>query len=171
MVIEDAALLNRPVTQVTPAALFSRRLQVHQRALDSSDLSFVARLEGALTIAPELFDGDADEMSDGWEMEHFGSTEAGLPGLDSDSDGASNLNEFIAGTQPTNGASLFRIEQVNSTGLSWTAIPGRFYAVERTSDLSMPFTPIASGLTVGSYSFGAPANGAENYYRIRVIRE
>jgi len=26
MVIEDAALLNRPVTQVTPAALFSRRL-------------------------------------------------------------------------------------------------------------------------------------------------
>jgi len=31
MVIEDAALLNRPVTQVTPAALFSRRLQAARR--------------------------------------------------------------------------------------------------------------------------------------------
>jgi len=32
MVNEAAALLNRPVTQVTPAALSSRRLQLQHRA-------------------------------------------------------------------------------------------------------------------------------------------
>jgi len=146
-------------------------VEVHQRALDSSDLSFAARLEGILAVEPALLDGDADGLLDGWEIEHFGSTEAGLPGVDSDGDGALNLDEAIAGTNPTNAASIFRIEQVTTTGLSWTAVPGRIYSVERTGDLREPFTQIASGLTVGSYPFNAPTNGAAYYYRIGVIRE
>jgi hypothetical protein len=145
-------------------------VEVHQRALDSSDLSFAARLEGILTIEPALLDGDADGLLDGWEIEHFGSTEAGLPGMDSDGDGALNLDEAIAGTNPTNAASFFRIEQVSATGLFWTAVPGRIYSVERTGDLRAPFTQIASGITVGSYTFNAPTNGSANYYRIHVAR-
>ena len=108
-------------------------------------------------------------MLDGWEIDNFGSTEAGLPGVDTDGDGANNMAEFIAGTQPTNAASCFRIEQVSPTGLSWTAVPGRTYSVERTGDLRQPFSPIATGLTVGSYTFNATTNGSANYYRIRVI--
>jgi len=146
-------------------------VELHQWALDSSDLSFAARLEGTLTVSPGLADGDADGMADGWETENFGSTEAGLPGLDSDGDGVPNLDEFVAGTQPTNAASFFRIEQVNAAGLFWTAVPGRIYAVERTSDLRQPFSPIATGLTVGSYLFNAPTNGTAYCYRIRVTRE
>jgi hypothetical protein len=128
-------------------------------------------LEGFLTVSPALLDGDADGMLDGWETENFGSTEAGLPGVDSDGDGVLNLDESIAGTQPTNAASFFRIEQVSATGLSWAAVPGRNYSVEQTGDLLQPFSQIATGLTVGSYSFNAPTNGAANFYRIRVIRE
>jgi hypothetical protein len=146
-------------------------VEVHQRTLDSSDLSFAARLEGIQTINLALLDGDADGMLDGWEIENFGSTEAGLPGVDSDGDGALNVDESIAGTQPTNAASFFRVEQVTATGLFWMAVPGRKYAVERTSDLRQPFSQVASGLTVGSYLFNAPTNGPENYYRIRVTRE
>jgi|GEM_PF-2323220 len=146
-------------------------VEVHQRTLDSSDLSFAARVEGILTVALELVDGDADGMPDGWEVDNFGSTEAGLPAVDSDSDGVSNIDEFLAGTQPTNAASFFRIEQVNVTGLSWTAVPGRIYSVERTGDLRQPFNQIASGLTVGSYEFNAETNGSAYYYRIRVARE
>lgn len=145
-------------------------VEVHQRALDSSDLSFAARLEGTLTVDPALLDGDADGLLDGWEIVHFDSTEAGLPGADSDGDGALNLDEAIAGTNPTNAASIFRIEQVTSAGLFWTAVSGRNYSVERTSDLRLPFTQIASGLTVGSYVFTTPTNGPANYYRIRVTR-
>jgi len=146
-------------------------VELHQRALDSSDLSFAARLEGILSVLPALLDGDADGMLDGWEIDNFGSTEAGLPGLDSDGDGVLNLDESIAGTQATNAASFFRIEQVSATGLAWTAVPGRTYSVERTGDLRQPFSQIATGLTVGSYQFNAPTNGTAYCYRIRVTRE
>ncbi len=146
-------------------------VEVHQKTLNSKDLSFAARLGGFLTVDATLLDGDADGMLDGWEMDNFGSTEAGLPGVDSDGDGVLNVDEFIAGTQPTNAASVFRIERVSSTGLSWTAVPGRSYSVERTGDLRQPFYQIASGLTVGSYTFDAPTNSAPNYYRIRVVRQ
>ena len=160
---------------LSPSALVTgtnvMAVEIHQRELDSSDLSFAARLEGFLTVSPALLDGDADGMLDGWEIDNFGSTEAGLPGVDSDGDGALNIDESIAGTQPTNAASFFRIEQVSATGLSWTAVAGRIYSVERTGDLLQPFSQIATGLTVGSFSFNALTNVAPNYYRIRVIRQ
>jgi hypothetical protein len=160
---------------LSPSALVTgtnvMAVEVHQAALNSSDLSFAARLEGFLTVSSALLDGDADGMPDGWEMDYFGSTEAGSPGVDSDGDGFLNRDEFVAGTQPTNAASFFRIGQVNSTGLFWTPVPGRIYSVEGTSDLRQPFSQIASGLTVGSYSFNAPTNGVANYYRIRVTQE
>ncbi len=146
-------------------------VEVHQRELNSSDLSFAARLEGFLTVAPAFLDGDADGMLDGWERDNFGLTEAGLPGVDSDGDGALNIDESIAGTQPTNAASFFRIEQVSPTGLFWIAVAGRIYSVERTGDLLQPFSQIATGLTVGSCSFNALTNVAPNYYRLRVVRE
>jgi hypothetical protein len=146
-------------------------VEVHQRALDSPDLSFAARLEGFLTVLPALLDGDADGMPDGWEIDKFGSTEAGVPSVDSDYDGASNMAEWIAGTQPTNAASFFRIEQVSPTGLFWTAVPGRVYSVEQASGLHQPFSQIAFGLKIGHYTVSAPTNGAAVYYRIRVARE
>lgn len=91
--------------------------------------------------------------------------------MDSDGDGVLNVDEFIAGTQPTNAAFVFRIERVNSTGLFWTAVPGRSYSAERTGDLRQPFSPIASGLKVDSNAAGAPTNGAAFYCRVRVIRD
>jgi hypothetical protein len=160
---------------LSPSALMTgtnvMAVEVHQKTLDSSDVSFAARLEGFLTVAPTLLDGDADGMPDGWEVDNFGSTEAGLPGVDSDGDGVLNVDEAVAGTQPTNAASFFRIEHVSATGLSWTAVPGRVYSVERTGDPRQPFSPIASGLTVGSYTFDEPTSSSPNFYRIRVVRQ
>jgi hypothetical protein len=110
-------------------------------------------------------------MPDGWEVDHFGSTEAGLPGIDSDGDGVLNAAESIAGTVPTDNTSFFRISQVSAVDLLWTAVPGRTYSVERTGDLRQPFSQVASGLTEGSYTYDAPTNAPANYYRIRVEME
>ncbi|MCU0857380.1 MAG: hypothetical protein MUC65_03130, partial [Pontiellaceae bacterium] len=102
----------------------------------------------------------------------FGSTENGLPDVDSDGDGQSNLAEYIAGMQPTNAASYFTIDRINAPGIEWTALTGRVYSVDWTSNLlSAPFVEIASGLTQGTFSGGAETNGIKGYYRIRVQLE
>jgi hypothetical protein len=46
-------------------------------------------------------DSDGDGMSDSFELLHFGSTTAGNPSSDTDSDGRPNLREFLDGTDPT----------------------------------------------------------------------
>jgi hypothetical protein len=110
-------------------------------------------------------------MPDGWEVDHFGSTEAGVPGIDSDGDGVLNVDESIAGTLPGDDTSFLRIEQVDGSGIYWSAVPGRNYSVDWTDDLQRPFVEIISGLTVGGYTFNTQPNTAANYYRIRVELE
>lgn len=45
-------------------------------------------------------DTDGDGLPDWWELAWFGSATAGVAGIDSDGDGASNLAEWLAGTSP-----------------------------------------------------------------------
>jgi hypothetical protein len=44
-------------------------------------------------------DSDVDGLPDAWEMEYFGDLNQG-PEMDFDGDGASNLEEFVGGTNP-----------------------------------------------------------------------
>lgn len=45
-------------------------------------------------------DDDGDGLPDAWEFENFGNLSQG-PEMDFDGDEASNLSEFLAGTDPT----------------------------------------------------------------------
>ncbi|HSR87378.1 MAG TPA: hypothetical protein VLL07_00370, partial [Pontiella sp.] len=119
--------------------------------------------------APSVTDTDGDQMPDSWEMMHFGSLEQVQP--DWDFDGFSNLEEYIADTDPTDPASVFLIEDMNVPTLYWTAVPGRAYSVYWTDNLQLPFIRIASGLTSGSYTDSLNASGKANYYRIEVEME
>ncbi len=52
-----------------------------------------------------------------WQVQYFGSTtNPAAANADPDGDGMSNLQEFLAGTDPTNGASAFRITSVVRAG-------------------------------------------------------
>lgn len=58
---------------------------------------------------------------------------------DSDGDGASNFSEYLARTDPTNGASVFSTGfefHVGSVRLRWKTYPGRQYFIEKSADLS-----------------------------------
>jgi hypothetical protein len=86
---------------------------------------------GVVYTADFHADSDGDGMPDWWEEEHFdhGAADAGF---DSDSDGLSNLQEFLAGTVPTNAASVLSILSTAcdvEVTLSWASIPGRTYRV------------------------------------------
>ena len=118
---------------------------------------------------PSATDTDGDQMPDAWEMTHFGTLEQTVP--DWDQDGFTDLEEYIADTDPTDPASVFVIEDMIVPTLYWTAVPDRSYSVYWTDDLSQPFLRIAFGLTTGSYTDTLNTVGNANYYRIQVEME
>jgi hypothetical protein len=88
-------------------------------------------------------DRDADRMPDWWENMYSTPTDPGVPGLDpgtndadldNDGDGMSNYKEFISGTDPTSGDSVFRItditmNDVNTASVKWNCTAGKRYFV------------------------------------------
>lgn len=114
-----------------------------------------------VTLTPvQIHLGHGDFRNDGvanaWRHEHFGSVQ-GPPGdEDADGDALSNWAEYVADTDPTNEASFFTAggRGVGAGGfvLDWSAVPGRHYAVHRTTNMLESFVPLATNLTVGVYT-------------------
>ena len=91
-------------------------------------------------------DVDADGLSAGLELWHFGSVTQTVGSADFDSDRMSNADEIAAGTDPTNSASAL-IQQTPAADaetlvLSWPGATGRSYAVQSTADLANGFTNV-----------------------------
>ncbi len=79
-------------------------------------------------------DSDGDGLSDDWEQRYgFNGGSASDRNLDPDNDGMTNWEEYQAGTNPTDGNSLLRIEGINGTDyrtLSFDAVASRSYTIE-----------------------------------------
>ncbi len=95
-------------------------------------------------------DADADTLPDTWEVRCFGATNApgGGPNDDPDADGATNGQEFLAGTDPLDAGSSLRIVSVQLLGpdilLQFATVAGKRYQVEGTDDLTRPsWSPVA----------------------------
>jgi hypothetical protein len=94
----------------------------------------------------------------------------------------SNLQEYLAGTDPTNSASAFRIVGITPLDddimLTWTTVGGKKYAVQfvdgsYTNDF-IEFEPIIIAPGTGESTFsvidpGAATNAASRFYRIRLV--
>jgi PKD repeat protein len=121
-----------------------------------------------------------------WQVQYFGSTDnpAAAAGVDADGDGQNNLAEFLAGTDPTNGASAFRITSITRQGtnmlVSWTMGAGKTNALQVTSGASggsyatngfVDLLVITN--TVGTVTNGVDVGGATSpgtrYYRVRLV--
>lgn len=134
------------------------------------------RVEDAFTA---MVDSDGDGIPDWWMLQYFGhpTGQAGDHSRaqdDFDGDGMSNLQEFLAGTDPTNPNSVFRIQvsfvsATNGVQVSWPASASRNYRVQFKDDLSNPVWLDAAGpisVTAGQGFFGAPADQVSRYYRV-----
>lgn len=88
-------------------------------------------------------DKDNDGMDNAYELEHFGSVTGGDPAVDSDGDGRSNLEEFLALTDPNNGADSFKAEMVSDGGfrIRVQTHPGRVYQLNASGTLAT-FDPV-----------------------------
>lgn len=165
-----------------PGESFDQRIQ---RIV--SNVNVVSGLQGQVRSGGRLdlertVDSDGNGLPDWWEQMHFGQLTGTDPSADPDHDGANNLAEWLAGTDPLNAASAFRILSAQPVGddvrVSWTTVGGHRYVLQlatRIGDsLTTNFLDVSPVIAVAGTNEGATnylhAGGATNfasYYRVR----
>jgi hypothetical protein len=122
-------------------------------------------------------DSDQDGMADDWELAYFGTLARNGSG-DFDGDGQTDLQEFTAGTDPTNLGSILRVLTLTSsngeTRLFWSSIPGKTYRVEFTTDLTDPqWSSLSAAVTATGSTASAtdiPSSTAfKRFYRVMLV--
>jgi hypothetical protein len=122
-----------------------------------------------------LTDSNTNGIADSWEQTYFGTVAPSHPGnMDTDHDGMTDLGEFLAGTIPTNAASLLSMATPVSqnTGVvrfDWETVPGRAYRMMRSADL-ISWTPVTDWYRANGpvYSFTTNVTTGTYFYRVEV---
>ncbi|HWB03129.1 MAG TPA: hypothetical protein VG796_08910 [Verrucomicrobiales bacterium] len=86
-------------------------------------------------------DADSDGLPDAWEIANgFDKDDPADASSDADSDSASNLQEYIAGTDPRSAASLLKavgsVQGDGSVKITFDAVAGKSYRVEASESLT-----------------------------------
>ena len=97
---------------------------------------------------------------------------------DSDSDGAPNWMEVLAGTNPYDATSFLRITDLvsgNPVELVWSSVAGKTYQVWATTNLAEAMAPIPEAVVTAdpanavSHWFDAAPGATNRYYRVQVL--
>lgn len=124
-------------------------------------------------------DSDADQLNDAWEQQYFsGLSRTGTD--DFDNDGMSDLDEYRAGTDPTDAQSKLKTTLVQEGGghysVEWPTVPGKRYLLQYKDDLNSPawtnaFDPFIASSTQSSF-YDESSNGvSKRYYRLLIVPE
>ncbi|MBN1673068.1 MAG: hypothetical protein JXR37_18625, partial [Kiritimatiellae bacterium] len=154
------------------------------------DVDGAALLHVEFTAMPG--DNDADGVGDAWEQALFGSTSSAdsAPDADPDGDGYSNLEEFVAGTNPNSDTQYFDVglrltadkklivsfETVALGGTGYEGFSARHYGLEQTDDFNNPAWTAVPGYedivgTGQTVSFANTAPQDSQSYRAKVWLE
>ena len=120
------------------------------------------------------FDGAPFQL---WQLNSFGCILCPQAAVDADpdGDGQDNMTEYLAGTDPTNAASTFRVINIENTGdtvtLAWPTAPGRTNIVEAAAEAAGGYSNVSPDIfTTGtSTNFSLTTNAPNLYYRIKIL--
>jgi hypothetical protein len=131
-----------------------------------------------LVLSPQALpglDSDGDGLLNGWEQQHFGNPLSGIATADDDLDGANNLQEQAAGTDPNQASSVFKFTDIQVAGgnvtLRWIGGESARQIVQQATSLegawtsiftNPPPTAITNSLTLSN------AISAPRFYRIQI---
>jgi Tol biopolymer transport system component len=168
--------LSQPAFSLNGSSL---AFQSWDSGLVNGDLNRAADVfAGDLSSWPAL-DSDADGIPDWWMIEYFGHPTGQAADLsraqdDADGDGVNNLQEFLAGTIPTNPNSLLALSIAadatrTNLFLGWNAVSGKSYQVLSATNLSNPVWqvfPASIGVNGSQRYFNVQATNSQRYFRV-----
>jgi hypothetical protein len=124
-------------------------------------------------------DTDGDGIPDWYEVRYTGSATGLVAHVDGDGDGPDHYAEWIANTDPTNGASFFHVSEAGRTPsgdpiLQWTSVYTRVYNVGWSNRLDAGLAPLATNLAatppVNTYTDTTHAVESTGFYGVEVQR-
>jgi hypothetical protein len=137
----------------------------------------------AAFIAVHWIDDDRDGLPRWWEVANGLSDANPLDGTgDRDGDGFSDAAEFLAGTNPRNGADFLRVGSFHATSVapdgttrqvsfSWASVAGAVYDIQRSFSLSGGWETVATDVTatppLNSYVDRLSQDQPRAFYRLR----
>ena len=145
----------------------------------ATDLDGRSRVVGAtVDLGAYEYPGPITNLFVGWLGQHGLATNATSDSADPDGDGANNWQEWVAGTDPTNGLSVLRLPPLaggrTAVKISWWSMTNRTYGVERSTNLGArpAFQALAGNIPgqPGTTTFtdsNAPSTGPI-YYRVAI---
>ncbi|HTI72948.1 MAG TPA: hypothetical protein VMF06_23445, partial [Candidatus Limnocylindria bacterium] len=124
-----------------------------------------------------ITDADTDRLPDEWERLHFGDLAQPSTG-DPDHDGATNYEEYLAGTDPLDPNSILRLNLMNSADgnaeLIWNGVEGIHYQVQIASSLqSNLWSDLGISLGGSQETVRVPISppvGGSIFYRLLIVR-
>ena len=127
-----------------------------------------------VTVVRDL-DTDTDGLPDDWEQFYFNNLTNSASG-DFDGDTASNQSEYLADTNPTDAASVFRINtfqhNVTRSELHWPNLPSRRFELDFSDNLTTWQTITNPALlfpTAANVIWSETTNAPNCYYRVRAV--
>jgi hypothetical protein len=120
--------------------------------------------------------GASDGLPDSWAIQYFGSStpSAGAKTRaqdDFDGDGRTNLEEWLAGTNPALGTSVLKLDPFNGSSVSFTARPYEVYELIQSTDLPVwtrVVNPLLPTTTSGVFP-GVGATGGRKFFQVRRV--
>ena len=110
-----------------------------------------------------------------WLLTNFGTTNVSAS-ADPVHDGISNLQEYLAGTNPNDSNDCFRITSFarnsthNNVVLQWNARSTRYYAIQKTAALTNAMVDFTNVPTAGWSSQSFSDTNPASFYRVRAYR-
>ncbi len=117
-----------------------------------------------------------DGIPAAWREQYFGLTFATNPlaaaDADGDADGSTNLQEYRAGTDPTDPLSGFRASIRAVPAIAFPTVPGQTYRILRMNEPTGPATLLATIVATGAQASFVDDNPPDNsFYLVELVTE
>src|SRR5204863_404898 len=139
----------------------------------------VAYANGFVEIRPLTPDFNFDGLDDTFQRKYFFpfTKTNGAPNADPDGDGANNYAEYIAGTVPTNAASMLKLQSTTTTPsgttVCWQSCAGkRYQLLSRTNFMLGSWQNVGGVYTASNTAaqlLDSSATNGARFYRVQAL--